>query len=160
MLGYQHHIQKLVLFHRSYIIMWARFVAPFITDTYRTSVHLFLISALCTTLFQYYSWVYYHCSLYWSCICTSKTEVFKCESLLCSLSRSELLFSISTAGLFEQGQASQHLGHWQFSMDLVVPRAHIDTVSHLLLLSDHCQDMRMPNSLTWAKSHQTHAQLP
>lgn len=41
MLGYQHHIQKLVLFHPPDIIMWACFVAPFITDTYRTSVHLF-----------------------------------------------------------------------------------------------------------------------
>lgn len=52
---------------------------------------------------------------------------------------SELLLCVSTAGLLEQGQASQHLSCQQFSVDFVVPRTHIDTVSHLLLLSDHCQ---------------------
>lgn len=69
----------------------------------------------------------------------------------------ELLLCVSATRLSEQGQASQHLGHWQFSVDFVVPRTHIDTVSHLLLLSDHCQDMRIHNSLTQSKSHHTHA---
>lgn len=62
---------------------------------------------------------------------------------------SKFLFSILTAGVFEQRQASQNLCHRHFSMDFVVSCAHIDTVSHLLLLSNHCQNMARYNSLTW-----------
>lgn len=74
---------------------------------------------------------------------------------LCGL---KLLLCVSAAGLFEQGQASEHLGHRQLSVDFVVPRANVDAVSHLLLLTNHCQDTRRHNSLTRAKSHIT--QLP
>lgn len=110
--------------------------------------------------------LHFHCTIL-SCafICPftarlTVVEVFRCKSLDCSSSRSELLLCISTARLFEQGQAGQHFGQRQFSVDFVVSRAHIDAVSHLLLLSDHCQDTRRHNSLTWAKSHNTHTQLP
>lgn len=64
---------------------------------------------------------------------------YSLQPLCQQASGSELLLCVSTAGLLEQGQAGQHLSCWQFSVDFVVPRTHIDTVSHLLLLSDHCQ---------------------
>lgn len=51
----------------------------------------------------------------------------------------KLFLCVSTAGVLEQGQASQHLSHRQFSVDFVVPRANVDTVRQLLLLSHHCQ---------------------
>lgn len=68
---------------------------------------------------------------------------------------SELLLCVWTAGLLEQGQASQHLSCRQFSVDFVVPRTHVDTVSHLLLLPDHCQETHTctHNSSTWSSSH-------
>lgn len=110
-----------------------------------------LISALRTTLSLHHRYTCQHLSLYCSFDCSWGIQLQ--ES---SLSWSELLLCVLTAGLFEQGQAGQHLGHRQFSVDFVVPRAHIDAVSHLLLLSDHCQDTRRHNSLTWAKSHHTH----
>lgn len=55
-------------------------------------------------------------------------------------SRSKLFLCAPTARLFEQGEASERLHHRQLAMDFVVPRTHVDTVCHLLLLSNHCQD--------------------
>lgn len=55
-------------------------------------------------------------------------------------SRSKLLLCAPTAGFFEQREASERLSHRQLAVDFVVPCAHIDSVSCLLLLSDHCQD--------------------
>lgn len=86
--------------------------------------------------------------------CWTVAEVF-----MWSLNRSpswlELFLCASTAGLFEQGEASQDLGHRQLSVDFVVSRAHIHCVSHLLLLPDHCQDTRQHDSSTWAGSKHT-----
>lgn len=70
-------------------------------------------------------------------------------------SSSELLLSISAECLFEQSEAGQDFFDSKFSMDFVVSRTHVHTVSHLLLLTDHCQDTKHSSS---AKSH--HTQLP
>lgn len=89
------------------------------------------LSHLCSTLSLY------HFKLIWL-----KLRYFYSSAGMDCSSWSELLLCVSTAGLFEQGQASQHLGHRQLSVDFVVSRTHIDTISHLLLLPDHCQYMR------------------
>ena len=130
--------------------------ASFITCTYRLSAHRFLslISALHTTLSLYHHYMCHHLPVHCSSDCSWGNKY--AGVWIVSSSGSELLLCISTAGLFEQGQAGQHLGQRQLSVDFVVSRAHVDTVSHLLLLPDHCQDTRGHNSLTRAKSHTTH----
>lgn len=90
---------------------------------------------------------HFHCTITtWAAVCspaarTTDTMTSSCTTAwIHSPSLSKLFLCAPTPGLFEQGEASERLGHRQLAVDFVVPRTHVDTVSHLLLLSDHCQD--------------------